>query len=1766
MREKTHIMNKSEIKPNRDRYPLAGMLNRALPARRNVFGAIASLAAMACVQMLSCPEANASLMTYEGYNYSTGTGNVTGSSGGYGWNGVWQTINGAANNVQAASLVAGANAPTGYDALSSGNSVFTVNGSRTGRLLDTSPGGFLATKGYIDGNGNVGADGKTIYISFMQQPNGTDVYYEFEFHRGSLGDGGRMGGVGNDAGGNNVNLRVQDPPGSNGNTMYGLGAGNTGVNFYVVRIDFKAGNDDVYVYRNPTSATEPVSATVSVTNAPDRSFNGISLGAFANSRTVAHDEIRIGETWADVTAGASTYGTGNWDGGGTDGNWTTPANWVGDVVPSFATALTFAGNTRLNNTNDFTGVTANGITFDSAAGAFSIAGNPLRLGVNNIIGFSGSPASPVTQTLNLPVLGNGNLTVTPRTNGNLTFGGGLSGSVLTQTSPGNVGVVTLNSNSVLTGLLINGGTNRITGNVTVNLNNTRFCLADASSSFNATMIIENGANLSVSGTGGDAGVIGRDGGVGTVIQNGGTFSFNIPNNNKLFIVATGNANSRGAYNMNGGLFDMNNNILSPGLGAGGVTITGYVNQVGGVITNVGQLLPGWNTGQNGRGIYNLTGGKMYINGIGGVGITSQSGKYNLNLGGGTLSAGASWSSALDMSLTGINGPVTFDPNGNAITLTGIISGSGGLTVNGAGTLVLNGANTYTGNTVVSNGSTLEFDVTGSCPTSIRVANGGTLNLNYAGTYVVSSLYTNGVVLPSGTYNSGNLPGYIIGSGDLQVSSISAGIWDGGGANDLWSTAGNWDNNAVPIFPHALTFAGSTRLNNTNDLSSITISSLTFDQAAGAFTLNGNDTTVSGSIGFSGNPAASLTDTVNFGITFTGNQTIDLPANGNLALNGSINAASYGLVKAGLGTLTLGGASDSFNSFRANGGTNVITGNVTVSGFGGGSFFFVGDIGTTGALVIQPGSSLTVNGGFGDSGVIGRDSGIGTIIQNGGTFTFAPANVGFLFVGASGNTTTRASYFMNGGTFDMGGLTLALGLSANGSTLITGLVSQVNGTIQNVGKLTVGAFNFGPGRGIYSLSGGSIYIGGGGIGSDSGFYNLNLGGGTVGAIASWASSLNMNLTGSNGPVTFDTAGNIINLTGILSGPGGLNVTGGGVLELGGANTFAGDITVNAGTLQLDVTGSSSGALRITNGATLNLNYSGSYVVAGFYTNGVALPFGTYNAGNLSAFITGTGDLVVQGVSSGKWDGGGADNFWNTGANWDGNAVPIFPLGLTFGGSTRLNNTNDLVGVTATSLAFSNTAGAFTLNGNSLGLSGDIGFTGSPASPITQTINLPLTPTANINIDAPANATLLINGDITAAANTVYKTGNGTVTLNGNNTFAAHEADGGTNIITGNTTFSGTGGSRIYVANGNYVGGAVGTLVIQSGATLSVNGNYADAYVIGRDTGIGRLVQNGGTFDYTPANQSYMFIGAGNNAATRGQFDMNGGILNMNGKTLGVGLGVNVAVTGVVNQVSGVITNVNQLFLDSFFSTGFSIVNITGGTMYLGAGGIVVQSGGGYEINLGGGTLGSSTGWSSPLNMTLTGNNGNITFDTTGGSITLSGALSGPGGLTVSGAGILDLFGVNSYTGQTLVNQGTLKLENTNNTTSSLKVAAGAALNLNYLGNITVPSFFTNNVALAAGTYNSGNLSTFITGPGGVQVIGGGGIPTTPTNITFVATSGQLALSWPASYAGWILQTQTNSIGVGLRTNWFDVPGSGSITSTNIPVGPGTPTVFFRLRYP
>lgn len=75
-----------------------------------------------------------------------------------------------------------------------------------------------------------------------------------------------------------------------------------------------------------------------------------------------------------------------------------------------------------------------------------------------------------------------------------------------------------------------------------------------------------------------------------------------------------------------------------------------------------------------------------------------------------------------------------------------------------------------------------------------------------------------------------------------------------------------------------------------------------------------------------------------------------------------------------------------------------------------------------------------------------------------------------------------------------------------------------------------------------------------------------------------------------------------------------------------------------------------------------------------------------------------------------------------------------------------------------------------------------------------------------------------------------------------------------------------------------------------------------------------------------------------------------------------------------------------------------------------------------------------------------------------------------------------------------------------------------------------------------------------------------VATAPTNLTLVVVSNQLQLSWPTNYIGWRLEAQTNGMGVGLGTNWFNVAGAPTTNRVFVPINPANGSVYFRLAYP
>ena len=122
-----------------------------------------------------------------------------------------------------------------------------------------------------------------------------------------------------------------------------------------------------------------------------------------------------------------------------------------------------------------------------------------------------------------------------------------------------------------------------------------------------------------------------------------------------------------------------------------------------------------------------------------------------------------------------------------------------------------------------------------------------------------------------------------------------------------------------------------------------------------------------------------------------------------------------------------------------------------------------------------------------------------------------------------------------------------------------------------------------------------------------------------------------------------------------------------------------------------------------------------------------------------------------------------------------------------------------------------------------------------------------------------------------------------------------------------------------------------------------------------------------------------------------------------------------------------------------------------------------------------------------------NNNTANLDSQGYTLTVPGSVQDevagePGGVNKLGLGEVILSGALSYSGNTTVSEGKLTLNqiNTNNSASTVTIAANAVLNLVFSGNQTVDKLYLNGVQSAAGTYDSSNSGGAITGAGSLVV--------------------------------------------------------------------------------
>ena len=108
--------------------------------------------------------------------------------------------------------------------------------------------------------------------------------------------------------------------------------------------------------------------------------------------------------------------------------------------------------------------------------------------------------------------------------------------------------------------------------------------------------------------------------------------------------------------------------------------------------------------------------------------------------------------------------------------------------------------------------------------------------------------------------------------------------------------------------------------------------------------------------------------------------------------------------------------------------------------------------------------------------------------------------------------------------------------------------------------------------------------------------------------------------------------------------------------------------------------------------------------------------------------------------------------------------------------------------------------------------------------------------------------------------------------------------------------------------------------------------------------------------------------------------------------------------------------------------------------------------------------------------------------------------------------------------------------------------------------------TGNFTSIVGSPGTGLAYSFNPASGVLSVVTGSTIAGNPTNLMATVSGSTLTIAWPADHLGWILQSQTNRLNIGLSNNWYDVTGSAAATNSVISIDATAPAVFYRLRHP
>lgn len=962
------------------------------------------------------------------------------------------------------------------------------------------------------------------------------------------------------------------------------------------------------------------------------------------------------------------------------------------------------------------------------------------------------------------------------------------------------------------------------------------------------------------------------------------------------------------------------------------------------------------------------------------------------------------------------------------------------------------------------------------------------------------------------------------SGALVVNLASGAddTWVGNTSAN-WNTGANWSGSVVPATGDNLLFgsAGSAGAGLTNDIvAGTSFTGITFSNGASAYTFYGNSIALTGGM----TNSSVVAQTNNLAIALGANVTLN-DGGGGMTLGGAISG-SFGLTNAGSGTVYL----NTRNSFT--GGATINNGTLQVNAGASGSGNQNGGLARNCPVTVNPGATLIGGAadafGYGsDSSGITING--GTVSDTAGAFRITLPNLTFIggtLTSDPGNTGSGlATYTINGNGTAMTITTVPASTTANISAL--GLYNNKPLTFNIPAGTVPGGVDMRVSANVIGTSGhkGITKIGTGKLVFSDSSSNTTYGG-AITLINQGVLALTGNATITASPIyvtngaTFDVSG--LSSTFVLASG----------LTLGGNGAVTGDVTVTSSTVDAGYYGGStlsfSNNLTLNGSATVklvlsgtptgansriavadNLTFAGANTISlsGFtslqngtyplFTYGSETPGGTwtitgFTAGTQTANIVDTGagaiNLVIaplSNVTNLTWLGDGVNNFWDTtSSNW------------LNGGITNVYSDGDVV----------------TFD--------DSGSTNPPVNLEANTVHPAVVVVTNNTRDYTFSATSA-SGAISGAASLV-KLGSARLTLaEGSDNFSGGIVVGGGSLILSNTFGAVAISGGIQVTNGSVVLDQIGTIsgntLIESGAGVQVG--FDDIYgslPSGTVTLNGNLVfDQTGSFSVvnviSGASTGNLIVTNSNNVTLSGANTFTGNI-HVNGGTLTDGKvgasdgstgGLGAAVAGrTITVASGatLILAQNTFGAASVVNVNMPAMVINGGTVsdltkYTTIGNVTLNNGAnltqdvsatstyqGYQflgsITVGGSsysTITSENGVNDHLGSNtvfdvadVTGDSNPDLFVTTGLQNQSGDFSTAPGGLTKTGAGTMQLAGVNIYTGNTTINAGTLALNGSASLSSPLiTIAGGATFDVSGLS----PAF-----ALASGQTLSNSTST------------------------------------------------------------------------------------------